>query len=194
MAEPIGPITVPLPVPPTCEDAGSHIAEPPIHGTDGATRHRTAQPVGPSGNPLWQSGRCNGAGRDVTGRTVDPTRPAAMLQAITSRTGSVSLLIRKVRVRLLPGAPNPQVRGHRGENPPPLHCYRRHGREAEAVACRPLSADCRLAWSPARGRSARAGVLSKTFLPMASGPGRGGQPRAAHVSHLPLTWCPTPIN
>jgi hypothetical protein len=35
-------------------------------------------------------------------------------------------------------------------------------------------------------------VLSKTFLLMASGPGRGGQPRAAHVSHL--LWCPTPIN
>jgi hypothetical protein len=27
-------------------------------------------------------------------------------------------------------------------------------------------------------------VLSKTFLLMASGPGRGGQPRAAHVSHV----------
>jgi len=46
--------------------------------------------------------------------------------------------------------------GRRGENPPPLYCYRGHGREAEAVACRPLSrANCRLAWSLARARSAR---------------------------------------
>jgi hypothetical protein len=27
---------------------------------------------------LWQSGRCHGGGRDVTGQTTDPIRPAAM--------------------------------------------------------------------------------------------------------------------
>jgi hypothetical protein len=52
---------------------------------------------------LWQSGRCHNVGRDVTSRTADPTRPAAMLRGITSRTDPVLLLIRKVQVRILPG-------------------------------------------------------------------------------------------
>jgi hypothetical protein len=51
-----------------------------------------------------QSGRCNSPGRDATGRTVDPTRPAAMVQGGTRRTGAVSLLIRRLQVRVLPGA------------------------------------------------------------------------------------------
>jgi hypothetical protein len=51
----------------------------------------------------WQSGRCNRAGRDATGRTADRTRPAAMLQDGTRQTGRVSLLIRRLQVRVLPG-------------------------------------------------------------------------------------------
>jgi hypothetical protein len=40
---------------------------------------------------VWQSGQ------DATGRTADPTRPAAMRPGSTSRTGCVLLLIRKVQ-------------------------------------------------------------------------------------------------
>jgi hypothetical protein len=53
----------------------------------------------------WQSGGWNRTARNRTGRTGDRTRPAAMRLGITSRTGRVSLLIRKVQVRILPGAP-----------------------------------------------------------------------------------------
>jgi hypothetical protein len=41
----------------------------------------------------------------------DPTRPAAMFLGITRRTGGVLLLIRRLQVRVLPGAPEPQVSG-----------------------------------------------------------------------------------
>jgi hypothetical protein len=40
------------------------------------------------GHSHWQSGRCNSPGRNATGRTVDPTRPAAMVQGCTRQTGS----------------------------------------------------------------------------------------------------------
>jgi hypothetical protein len=42
---------------------------------------------------------------------MDPTRPAAMGLGVTSRTGRVSLPIRRLQVRVLPGAPKPQVMG-----------------------------------------------------------------------------------
>src|SRR5215203_4973159 len=58
---------------------------------------------------LWQSRRCYGAARDVTARTTNLTRPAAMRRGDTSRTGRALLLIRKVQVRVLPGAPDVQV-------------------------------------------------------------------------------------
>jgi hypothetical protein len=67
--------------------------------------------------------------------------------------------------------------GHHGENPPPLHCYHGHGREAEAVACRPCPA--RIAGWHGRRRGPdpqELDVLSKTFLLMVSGPGRGANP------------------
>jgi hypothetical protein len=54
---------------------------------------------------LWQSGRCHSTDQVVTGRTADPIRPAAMRQVITRQTGGVSLLIRRLQVRVLPGAP-----------------------------------------------------------------------------------------
>src|SRR5215207_3749986 len=53
---------------------------------------------------LWQSNRRDRAGRDATRRTAGSTRPAAMLPGSTSRTGRGLLLIRKVQVRVLPGA------------------------------------------------------------------------------------------
>jgi hypothetical protein len=60
----------------------------------------------PRWQSIWQSGRCNSAGRDTTGWTGDRTRPAPMLRGITSRTGRGSLLIRRLQVRVLPGAQN----------------------------------------------------------------------------------------
>jgi hypothetical protein len=55
----------------------------------------------------WQSGCCYGADHDATGRTMDPTQPAVMFQGSTGRTGRVLLLIRRLQVRVLPGAPPP---------------------------------------------------------------------------------------
>lgn len=52
---------------------------------------------------VWQSGRCHLAGRELTGRTADLTRPAAMLRGGTRQTGRVSLLIRSLQVRVPPG-------------------------------------------------------------------------------------------
>src|SRR4030095_10116692 len=70
---------------------------------------------GPGGLPDWQSllqsGRCNSPYQDGTGRTTDLIRPVSMLQGITRQTGAVSLLIRRLQVRVLRGAPNLQVRG-----------------------------------------------------------------------------------
>jgi MMPL family len=61
--------------------------------------------------PGWQSGRCNTSGQNRTGRTADPTRPAAMLHDSTGQTGPALLLIRRLQVRVLPGAPNLLVSG-----------------------------------------------------------------------------------
>ena len=55
----------------------------------------------------WPSGRCNSPGRDATRWTADPTHPAAMVQGCTSQTGPALLLIRRLQVRVLPGAPKP---------------------------------------------------------------------------------------
>jgi hypothetical protein len=67
--------------------------------------------------------------------------------------------------------------------PAPLHRYRRHGREAEAVDRRPCPA--RIAGGHGRRRGPdpqELDVLSRTFSLIASGPGRGGQPRAADLT------------
>jgi hypothetical protein len=55
--------------------------------------------------------RCRPGCDQADGRSDATTRPAAMRQRGTRRTGCVSLLIRRLQVRVLPGAQNLQVRG-----------------------------------------------------------------------------------
>src|SRR4029450_12716987 len=81
----------------------------------------------PSWQSIWQSGSRHTAGRDATGWTVEATRPAAMRHGSSRRTGRVLLLIRKVQVRVLPGAQNRRSgawnAGRRGDAGQPGHSF-----------------------------------------------------------------------
>jgi hypothetical protein len=64
--------------------------------------------------PLWQRGRQHPIARASTRQTPPPRGPAPMRLGRTSRTGRVLLLIRRLQVRILPGAPV----GHRSASEP----------------------------------------------------------------------------
>ena len=71
------------------------------------TRTGSAGARGGRWQSLWQSGHWNRTIQNRTGRTGDPTRPAAMPHGRIRQTGPALLLIRSVQVRILPGGAKP---------------------------------------------------------------------------------------
>jgi len=69
--------------PVTCTTCGLHSARARVIHDYPAEIGVEPRASGPSWQSLWQSGRCHRTARDATDRTMNLTRPAALLQVTT---------------------------------------------------------------------------------------------------------------